>query len=273
MARATGARRRAPTSVLLSILLAILLAVAPRVARAQDPFEIQVYDSETAPPLEAGLEIHANYFGPQTGAMSPALAPLTSQVFHLTFEPHLGLTDWAEVGGYLQTIVRSDGSYDFAGAKLRFKARGSQDSSAFAARPTWPPSRRGTRAYSESPFGAELRPIVDAWFGRAYLSVNPILDFDLEGSLAGRPQLEPAAKAEVMVLEERLGLGVEYYAAIGPIDEPLEVSQQVHRLFGVLDLGHVPAGRLQLDFNLGVGHDLAAGGQWIFKSIIGVGPR
>ena len=269
MARATGARRRAPTSV----LLAILLAVAPRVARAQDPFEIQVYDSETAPPLEAGLEIHANYFGPQTGAMSPALAPLTSQVFHLTFEPHLGLTDWAEVGGYLQTIVRSDGSYDFAGAKLRFKARvprrlGGHVGLAANAELSWLP-----RAYSESPFGAELRPIVDAWFGRAYLSVNPIIDFDLEGSLAGRPQLEPAAKAEVMVLEERLGLGVEYYAAIGPIDEPLEVSQQVHRLFGVLDLGHVPAGRLQLDFNLGVGHDLAAGGQWIFKSIIGVGPR
>ncbi|WP_242395341.1 hypothetical protein [Anaeromyxobacter oryzisoli] len=219
------------------------------------------------------MEVHTNYFGPTSVGTAAGPVLPTDRVSHLTFEPHLGLTDWAEVGGYLQTAVRPDGRYDYGGVKLRFKARlprrvaghlGVALNSELSAIP---------RAYSESRYGAELRPIVDLRAGPAYLSVNPILDVDLEGNLAGRPQLEPAAKAEAMLVDDHLGVGAEYYGAIGPLDAPLPTSRQVHRLFGVVDLVQIPVGPARLAVNVGVGHDLGMGDQWIVKSIIGVEPR
>src|SRR5262245_55855934 len=104
-------------------LLAIPLLLLARAAQAQDPFEIQVYDSETAPPLEPGIEVHTNYFARGTTSGGPGPLLPTDGVVHLTFEPHLGLTDSSEVGAYLQTAFRPDGGYDFGGVKLRFKAR------------------------------------------------------------------------------------------------------------------------------------------------------
>jgi hypothetical protein len=251
---------------------AIVLLLAARAATAQDPFEIQVYDSETAHPGETGLELHTNYVGQKNATAVPGQVA-GDRGFHLTFEPHLGLAEWAELGGYLQTAVRPDGSYEYAGAKLRFKARlPRRFADAFGVALNMEVSAL-PRAFSESRFGAELRPIADVQAGRIYLSVNPILTFDLEGSLAGRPQLEPAAKAEVMLLPQRAGLGVEYYGAIGPVDAPLSASQQVHRLFGVIDLVDVAAGPVRLGINFGVGHDLAAGNEWIVKSIVGMQSR
>jgi hypothetical protein len=264
-------RRKKPTGRVRSAAwaLSILIALIPRAARAQDPFEIQVYDSETAPPLKPGIELHSNYFpqGTKMGGPGPVLP--TDRVFHITLEPHLGIAEWAELGGYLQSAARPDGSYDFAGAKVRFKARlprrlagrvGLALNTELSAIPN---------AYSESRFGAELRPIVDLQIEHAYFSINPILDFDFDGNVAGQPQLEPAAKAEAL-LKDFLGLGVEYYSAIGPLNAPLRLSQQVHRVFVVADLMQVPAGPVRLDLNFGVGYGFAAAEKWIVKSIIGV---
>lgn len=255
------------------LLLSIPVLFVARAALAQDPFEIQVYDSDTAPRLETGLELHANYFARRTTSTGSAPALPTDRGLHVTFEPHLGLTDWAEIGGYLQTAVRPDEAYDYAGAKLRLKARVPRRLAGLVGVAVNAEISTLPRAYADSRFGAELRPIVDVRAGRAYLSVNPILSFDLQGSLAGRPQLEPAAKAEAMLLDDRLGVGVEYYASLGPLTAPFPFREQVHRLFGVIDLARVPAGPLLLGVDLGVGRDLQAGGEWVAKSIIGIEPR
>src|SRR5262249_27115017 len=147
-----------------------------------------------------------------------ALLP-TDKVVHLTLEPHLGLTDWAELGAYLQSALRPDGSFDYAGTKLRFKARlphrladdhlGLALNLELSAIPG---------AYSESRFGSELRPIADAYFGPMYFSINPIVGVDFDGDARGEPELEPAAKAEVLLLERHLGFGGEYYSALGPVN-------------------------------------------------------
>jgi hypothetical protein len=246
-----------------------MVLAATTSAWAQDPFEIQVYDAETAPKLQPGIEIHMNYVirGVET-AVGPVLP--TNGVFHLTFEPHLGVARFAEVGAYLQTALRPDGSYDYAGVKLRFKAR--------------VPRRlvRGLiglalntevdflpRAYSDARFGGELRPIIDLRSRWVYASVNPILAFDFEGPVAGHPLLEPAAKLDLIVWESAIGLGVEYYGAFGPIDSPVAASQQVHNLFGVVDVD-LSLPWVHLALNLGTGYGLGAGDRWIFKSIVGI---
>jgi len=45
-----------------------------RVAAAQDAFEIQVYDSETAAPADVGLEAHLNYVAVGAAATSAGAA-------------------------------------------------------------------------------------------------------------------------------------------------------------------------------------------------------
>src|SRR5713226_3983073 len=101
----------------------VLVLFCAAAARAQDAFEIQVYDASTAPPLTPGLEVHLNGVLHGAEQPSPAGELPTHHVAHATLEPHLGLTDWLEVGAYLQSALRPEGTYDYAGTKLRMKAR------------------------------------------------------------------------------------------------------------------------------------------------------
>jgi hypothetical protein len=250
--------------LVIAVLSAALTASSG--AAAQDRFEIQVYDSEVARAGEPGVELHLNYVasGHQT-VEGPELP--TQHVFHTTLEPHLGLFGWAELGGYLQGVLRPDGSYDYGGAKLRFKAKWPEKLFGFLGlglntELSWVPA-----AYEENRFGTELRPIIDGRIGIVYASINPILSTDLAGPLAGHPQLEPAAKIAVFALEQ-LALGAEYYAGFGPIDAPLPSTEQSHHLFGALDFT-AP----WFDFNLGVGRGFGSGDAWVAKAILGFHPR
>jgi len=40
---------------------------------------------------------------------------------HFTAEPAFGITDWWEVGMYFQTALLADGTFEYAGSKLRTK--------------------------------------------------------------------------------------------------------------------------------------------------------
>jgi hypothetical protein len=146
--------------------LAVVALVVARAAHAQDAFEIQVYDAETARRGEPGLELHVNEH----------LIDRAPSETHLTLEPHYGLTAWAELGGYVQTAVISTGDVAYAGVKLRLKVR-------------WPErvwcGRIGLALNGElsdvparfepNVWGSELRPIVDLIVGRIYAAVNPDL--------------------------------------------------------------------------------------------------
>lgn len=249
-------------------LFLLALAVATG-APAQDRFEIQVYDSEVAAAGEPGLELHTSYVAQvQAGtALAPGELP-SRHVLHLTLEPHLGVFGWGELGGYLQGAVRPEGAFDYAGIKLRFKAK-------------WPDKLWGGRlglalnaevsavpaSYEPNRWGTELRPVVDLREGRLYASVNPILSTDLSGPDAGRPQLEPAARLAFLPFPA-LSTGLEYYAGLGPLGGLLPSSAQTHKLFAVVDV----AGEL-FDLDLGVGRGLSGPDRWVAKAIVGLHPR
>lgn len=230
---------------------ALLAIVAvPAIAHAQDQFEIQVYDSETAERGDVGLETHLNYMP-------------NEPIAHLTLEPHVGLARWCEAGAYFQTALRPDGELDYAGVKLRFKARVPRKLAhglvglALNGELSSVPAR-----YEASPLGGELRPVIDVEWRRLYASVNPILSFDFFGADAGHPQLEPAATL-LLALVEDWRVGVEYYGVFGPIDAPLPADKQVHRLFVVSTLTYKWFG-----LHVGGGYGLAAGDKWIAKMIL-----
>jgi len=64
------------------VFLCLLLAGSE--ARAQDPFEIQVYMYETVPKGMWNLETHINYVGKGTRRFEGPVAPTNNQ-FHLSF--------------------------------------------------------------------------------------------------------------------------------------------------------------------------------------------
>jgi hypothetical protein len=245
-------------------LLALALALAPRAAQAQDRFEIQVYDADTAPKWHPGIEVHTNYA--ITGDTTDQTAVTTHHVLHLTFEPHLGVASWSEVGFYVQTALRPDGNYDYAGVKGRFKMRVPQRLFAVLGLALNTEVGALPGAYAVARYGAELRPIIDLRLRALYISVNPIFDFDFEGPLAGRPLFEPAAKLAVTLAPNVFSLGVEYYGAIGPVYAPLPASQEVHRLFAVGDL-ELATKVMKFGLNFGGGYGFAAGERWIVKAI------
>jgi hypothetical protein len=241
----------------------LVLLLCAAAARAQDPFEIQVYDAETAPPLTPGVEIHLNGFLRGTEQTSPSGELPSRHVSHATLEPHLGLTDWLEAGAYLQSALRPDGSYDYAGTKLRMKGRLLDPvfgwlRLALNGELSWIPA-----SYEAARWGGELRPILEARAGSLGLWLNPIVSFAFSDGF--HPELEPCAKA-AWALNDVLSLGAEYYAALGPIDGPLPLGEQVHRGFGVLDVAW-----RWFDLNFGVGGG-SGPDSFIIKAIIGVHP-
>ena len=251
----------------MPIRIALLLLLSSFAAAAQDRFEIQVYDSEVAEAGHFGLELHTNYVVRGSRTTSPEGELPTEHVLHATLEPHLGVFGWGELGGYLQSALRPDGSLDYAGAKLRFKAR-------------WPAKfldgslglainfelSRIPGAYEPNVWGTEVRPVVDLHLGLLYLSFNPIVTTDLQGAQAGKPHSEPALKIAVFPRPE-LALGVETYSVLGPFERLLPVAQQSHRLFAVVDFSSD-----WFDFNLGVGRGLGSADPWVAKTIVGIHP-
>lgn len=240
----------------VATLASIATLCASGYARAQDAFEVQVYDSSVAARGEPGLELHINQ-----QAIDGA-----SDETHLTLEPHYGLTDWAELGGYFQTLITTTGDVAYGGVKLRLKLRkpgrlwGDRIGLAINAELSAVPARVAAHVW-----GGEVRPIIDLTAGRLYASFNPILAVELQGDAAGHPGLEPAAKV-TWRFWEAVAIGAEAYGAFGPIDDL--GSERASRLFGVVDLSST-----WWDINLGAGYGWGSSDQVIAKVIVGIHPR
>jgi len=248
----------------LRSLLAAAAVVAAVPAAAQDAFEIQVYDATTAGPLEPGLEVHLNHFVEGSTQPGPGGEVPTDGLTHLTFEPHLGITRWWELGFYLQTAIRPDGGWDSGGVKFRTKFRWPESVGAFRFALNIEVSRVSKR-YEADGWGSELRPIIDARWGRWYVSINPIVDIPLAGADAWKPDFEPATKASFDI-EKSWAVGFETYSSFGQFGNFLPWDQQTHRIFLVLDSSWDWFG-----FNVGVGYGTAPD-RWIVKAIFSFSP-
>ena len=242
--------------MLRAYFIVAAVVLIPAIAHAQDAFEIQVYDSQGAARGEAGIELHLNQH----------VIDLATDETHLTFEPHYGLTDWAELGGYFQTAETATGDLAYAGVKLRLKLRRPERlwdgriGLAINGELSAVPAR-----FEPEVWGGEIRPIIDLTIGRLYAAINPILAVELQGDVAGHPLLEPAAKLTVK-LSERAAIGAEAYGAFGPIDDL--GSERASRRIGVLDVTGS-----WWDLNLGGGYGWGSDDHVVAKLILGIHPR
>jgi hypothetical protein len=234
---------------------AALGALVPRRALAIDAFEIQVYDGTANPAGAPGLELHVNHVfsGPKTSAPGSAIDPNTS----FTLEPSLGMFDFWELGAYLQTALRADGEFDYAGMKLRSK---------FVTPPGWYGRLRlGAnfefsilpRAYDPDRYGGEVRPILAWEDGHWLFAVNPILDFSFAGSDSRQgPAFEPCAMAKRKI--GPIALGLEYYSGLGPMAHPVPWTREDEYLYETVDLIALPD--VEVDFGIGEGLSAASNG-------------
>ncbi len=244
--------------------LGLLLLVSRRAA-AVDPFEIQVYDGTANAPGAPGLELHVNrVFSGLTTAPSPEY-PQNHQS-HFTLEPSLGITPFWELGGYFETALRGDGTFDYAGVKLRSK---------FVTPPGWQPHLRLglnlevsllPRTYDHDRWGGEIRPIV-AWENERWLLVvNPIVDLSFAGPDASAgPTFQPAGMAKIKIAGT-VAVGVEYYTDLGPFSGFLPLREQEHYIYEAADLLSIP----HFELNAGIGEGLTpASNGFVAKMILG----
>jgi hypothetical protein len=250
----------------LALQVTFATSTVAGLARAGDPFEIQVYDGTANAPAVPGIELHVNDWatGNRMDYTPPELA-LHGQ-FHATLEPSLGITPFWELGGYLLTAWRPDqGVYEWAGGKLRSK---------LVTPPSFDPHWRfGVNlevsylpsTYDHDRWGSEVRPILgwhnDEWL----LAFNPILDQALAGSDASKgPSFQPALKVARTV--GPVALGFEYYATLGPLTAIQPWSRQEQQVFEVLDLRSIE----RFELNLGVGEGLTQSSAGVvLKAIVG----
>lgn len=258
-----SARRWHPRAGGLLVLLGGLLAL-PSTARAQDAFEIQVYDYQTAAPGTVGFEMHTNNFLVGRKDVEDGEHP-THHMTHLTIEPHIGIASWCEAGAYIQTAIRGDGSFDFAGLKLRFKARVPRRLAGVVGLSLNMELASIPQEYEAIRFGMELRPIIDFEWKRLYVSINPILSLPFGGPLAGHPELEPAVKVAIRVTD-LIAVGPEYYGSYGPLDGFDKLDNQTHRLFGAIDLAWQTK-TIQFDLNVAAGYGFTGPDKVIAKMI------
>jgi hypothetical protein len=234
-------------------------------AHAVDPFEIQVYDGTANTPGKPGLELHLNNVANGVAVSDPPELP-QDRATHMTLEPSFGVLKTWEIGGYFQTALRKDGTFDYAGVKLRSKHVTSPDWNEH-----W---RLGINfelsllpdTYDRDRWGTELRPIA-AWHDEDWLfAINPIVDVPLAGDGYWKgPTFEPAATI-VRDIAGKVGVGLEYYAAFGPFSDFAPLHAQQHYFYQVVDLVSVK----NLELQVGVGEGLTeASNKIVIKTIVG----
>lgn len=250
------------------ILVVLASLVGPRPARAEDAFEIQVYDSDIDKPLETSIEGHVNYVarGRRTPDYRGELTP--DQLVHMTLEPAVGITDFWELGGYLQFAWDPRGDHGgeayFGGWKLRSKFVVPREVSDLLDLGINIELSHIPHRFEESEWGAEIRPILGFRYSGFQVNVNPILSFALSDQRCGVPEFEPCAKAS-WTTPINVAVGLEYYTGLGRIDHIPAWSEQHHTIFVALDLINLP-----LELNVGVGRGLTpSSNEWTVKAIVG----
>lgn len=244
---------------------ALLAALFAGTARAQDPFEIQVYEYKTVPKGMWNLETHINFVGKGTKVFEGPVAPSNHQ-FHLTFELTRGITDLFETAGYLVLAQRPGGGFEYVSWRIRPRFRLPESwklpvGISLSTEVGFP-----RRTYDENSVTLEVRPIIEKKFGRFQIDVNPVIGRALRGPGTDEGwDFEPGVRFGYE-LNRRLNLSLEYYGSVGPLGELLPTDEQVHQIFPGGDLKF--GGNVIVNFGIGFGVT-PAGNRLVYKSRIG----
>lgn len=247
--------RNAPA--LVTVAFALAVCAAP--ARAQDPFEIQVYEWQTVPKGKWNLETHVNYVSKGGTEYEGPMAPTEGQ-FHTTFELTRGITDHFELAGYLLLGSYTGGNFQYAGMRIRPRVMVPKEwdwpiGVSLSAELGFP-----TKVFEENGTTLEIRPILEKSFGLWQIDFNPVVGTALSGPGTGEWEFSPGLRVAYEA-SKKLDLSLEYYGAI-----PFSGGETVHQIYPGGDVHFTD----DVVLNLGVGWGLTdAGNQLVWKMRLG----
>ncbi|MGZ3853891.1 MAG: hypothetical protein ACXVBX_13930 [Flavisolibacter sp.] len=213
-----------------TLLLAILLL--PIISFAQAENEIQVYSSPTVGNKLTIFELHSNYtFKGPKDLPDPKSAHYLNESLEITH----GFGDNFELGAYMFTTLTPNGKYEYLGSHIRprITVPASWDWKVGASLST---EFGFFRQASDKPFywEGEIRPVIDKTVHNWYFSLNPNMDFVLNGEnkhFGFGPQLKV-----VYTIADKVGIGTEYYTSIGTFRKINPLSEEEHLLGPMIDL-------------------------------------
>jgi hypothetical protein len=237
-------------------------ALTPATARAQDLFELEVFEYDSTPP--GGYEIGFHTNGLLRGIRSPTSAAANHRPIHLSVEIARGWTNRLETAVFIQTApFGSTGSIRFAGGHLRGKVRLGELSAlrvAVSAEYTF------NRAVLDRELQTlEIRPILDFAQGRLSLAVNPSLEIvtrDSDGQ-GIEPVLDVSARA-AWRLVDRVAIATDYFSAAATSRHLQPEPNAHHLLFAGVDLD------IGTGWELGIsaGHCVTKREPWLLRSVV-----
>jgi hypothetical protein len=221
-----------------------------------------VYASPTVQKKSTIFELHTNY----TFEGSKELAePKAARFTNLSLEVTHGFTNSFELGFYVFTSIDPSGHYGYYGSHIRPRVTvpdqwkwpfGASLSVEFG---IFRPSLNEDFFWE-----GEIRPIIDRSFGKLYLSLNPNVDFILNGAYKHwgfSPQFKAA-----YTFWKKVGFGFEYYSSFGDFNAIKPFKEQEHVLGPMIDLYTDPKWEFNAGFLFGL---TPPSNQQILKVLIG----
>jgi hypothetical protein len=244
-------------------LACVCAALTATRASAQDLFELEVFQFDSAAPGAFEVEIHTNVMS--RGGVAADSAASNHRPAHVSIEMTRGWSNRFETAVFLQTApFGRAGSAWFAGGHVRGKAQ----LGTFAAVPLRV-ALGAEYAFNRAVFDREMqtfeiRSILDYGRGRLSLVANPTLEVVTRGSDEGLdPVFDMSARAGWRLVDQ-VELAVDYFSAAATTRHLPETDGH-HLLFGGMDINIAP----RWEVGVGAGHCVTRGEPWLLKSIIG----
>lgn len=221
------------------ILILALLLIASAASAQVDPFEFEVYPTQTEGQGVAELE-SLNSFVPKghhAGGSGTSAGDLPSDSMYRTgFELEYGLTDKLEAAAYLNLAHANGGSLQYAGSKYRM--RGSLfeqgelpvDLGWYIELEWW-----RTPEIDDQQLELELRPIIEKDLGRWSFILNPKFEKILAGPDRNKGFEFGYANKISWRVSPYFQPGLEFYGGMGLIDDSDPLYAQQHYIFPVVD--------------------------------------
>ncbi len=201
-------------------------------ASAQADNEIQVYASPTIQHKWTIFELHSNYTPKGSKYLTD---PKSAHWINETLEITHGAGKNFELGFYTFTGFAPGGGFQYLGNQIRPRVTvpeqwkwsvGASLSVEFGFfRPT---------DTSDFFWQGEIRPIIDKTIGNWYFAFNPNMDFVVSGDNKGIG-ISPQFKT-VYTIQQKLGIGIEYYGGLGNFNNILPAKMQEHIIGPMIDL-------------------------------------
>jgi hypothetical protein len=242
-------------------LAAFATIALPRYAAAQvDPWEFEVYpyatESRGVVELETDNAVVAK--GHNQGGDGTAAGTFPSRsMWYNQYELTYGLTDRIEGAAYLNLAMPRGEGFWWAGSKFRLRGR-LFDEDTLPVNLGWylELEWHKTPQFDNDELELEMRPIIEKDFGRLSIVANPQFEKPIFVGADKNKGLDFGYASGIYYRWMRyLSPGVEFYGAIGNIDDSDALDRQQHYIFPVV-WGELPHG---IEYNVGPGIGLTRG--------------